>query len=57
VTVFSEALESLLGAGAEVVTKLIAGNLYAKLGLNFKEQKDWTLIDYLNYAKKDVKRG
>jgi len=57
VTVFGEALESLLGSGAEVVAKLIARNLYANLGLNFKERKDWTLIDYLNYAKNVAKRG
>ncbi len=49
---FHEALGSLLGAGARVVEKLIAKNLYSRLGLAYEERENWTLMDYLNQARK-----
>ncbi len=49
---FHEALSSLLGAGARIVERCIAQNLYNKLGLEFEEHEGWTLVDYVNHAKK-----
>lgn len=49
---FHLALEDLLGAGAKVIEKLIAKNLYNLLGLNFTAQEDWTLVDHVNHVKK-----
>lgn len=50
--IFHKALVDLLGAGASVVEKLIAKNLYSRLGLNFGYHEDWTLVTYVNYARK-----
>jgi hypothetical protein len=34
--------------------KLIAKNLYSRLGLSFTEHANWTLADYVNHVKKDL---
>ena len=49
---FHQALQDLLGAGAKVMEKLIARNLYRRLGLDFTEHANWTVVDYVNHAKK-----
>jgi hypothetical protein len=49
---FHKALGSVLGVSAKTVEKLIAKNLYQKLGLNFTEHVNWTLADYFNHVKK-----
>jgi hypothetical protein len=49
---FHTALGSVLGAGAKTVEKLIAKNLYSRLGLNFTAHENWILVDYANHAKK-----
>ncbi|MGB9023179.1 MAG: hypothetical protein WCC94_07070 [Candidatus Bathyarchaeia archaeon] len=50
---FHVALQDLLGASAsEVMEKLIAKNLYTHLGLQFTEQANWTLVDYVNHARR-----
>jgi len=49
---FREALSALLGDGAKVVERLIARSLYSRLGLDFEEHKNWTLVDYVNNAAK-----
>jgi len=54
---FHRALEGLLGGGTRVIEKLIAKKLYTRLSLNFEEHRDWTLIDYVNHAKKSLKGG
>jgi len=51
---FHNALQELIGTGAKVMWQLIAKNLYNRLGLNFTEHKDWTLLDYVNHAKGQV---
>jgi len=51
---FHNALQELMGTGAKVVRKLIAKNLYNRLGLNFTEHEDWTLLDYVNHAEGQV---
>lgn len=48
---FHLALQDLLGAGAKVMEKLIAKNYYSRLGLNFPEHQNWTLVDYVNHAE------
>lgn len=44
---FIVALEQIFGAGAWVLEKLILKNLYLKLGLEFRERRDYTFKDYL----------
>lgn len=53
---FHKALQSLLGAGAEVLEKLIAKALYDRLGLNFEEREGWTLVDYVIQGEKSRKQ-
>jgi hypothetical protein len=48
---FHRALEDLLGESAKVMEKLIAKNLYRRLGLNFTEHANWTVVDYVNHAR------
>jgi len=49
---FQRALNDLFGAGAKVITRLIAKKLYNKLGFDFKGHEDWTLVNYVDHAKK-----
>jgi len=49
---FHKALEGLLGAGAKVIEKQIAKNLYSRLDLNFTEHSNWTIVEYFDHAKK-----
>ena len=49
---FHRALQDLLGAGDKVMEKLIARSLYRRLKLNFTQHDGWTLVDYVNHAKK-----
>lgn len=53
---FHKALQNLLGAGAEVLEKLIAKELYGRLELDFEEHEGWTLVDYVNQGKKSWKQ-
>ena len=48
---FHTALGSVLGVSAKTVEKLIAKNLYQRLGLNFTPRPEWTLIEYVDHAK------
>ena len=48
---FHTALGSVLGVSAKTVEKLIAKNLYQRLGLNFTPHPEWTLIEYVDHAK------
>ena len=49
---FHRALEDLLGDSAKVLERLISKSLYSRLELNFVKHEDWTLLDYVNRAKK-----
>lgn len=49
---FHEALENMFGPPCKILEKIIAKEVYSKLGLRFKEHKNWTLTDYLEEAKK-----
>jgi len=52
--VFCRASGGLFGAGATVVNKMIAKRLYSRLGLSFIEHEDWTLVEYIEDAKKHM---
>lgn len=49
---FHKALQGTLGAGAKVIERLIAKNLYSQLDLNFTAHANWTIIEYFDHAKK-----
>lgn len=49
---FHRGLQELLGAAAKVMEKLIAKNLYRRLGLSFMEHANWSIVDYVSHAKK-----
>jgi len=48
---FHKALGSVLGVSAKTVERLIARNLYQRLGLNFTPRPEWTLVEYVDHAK------
>ena len=48
---FHKALGSVRGVNAKTVEKLIAKNLYERLGLEFTPRPEWTLIEYLDHAR------
>lgn len=52
---FHDALEDLLGAGAKVVERLVAERLCDRLRLDFVVHDDWTLVDYVDHAKRASK--
>lgn len=54
---FHMGLTGLFGRRADVVERLIARKLYGKLRLTFGEHEDWTLVDYVNHAKKAARIG
>ena len=49
---FHTALRDLLGAGCKILERLIAKNLYRRLGLDFSGHEEWTLLDYVDHTKK-----
>jgi len=49
---FHMALREIMGAGAGVMERQIAKSLYAQLGQEFANYPNWTLIDYVNDAKR-----
>jgi len=53
---FHVALSDLLGAGVKVMEKLIAKNLYSRVGLDFTEHANWSIVDYVNHVRR-VGRG
>ena len=48
---FHKALGSVLGVSAKTVERLIARNLYQRLGLNFTPRPEWTLVEYVDHAR------
>lgn len=50
--VFHETLEGTFGSGAKVIEKLIVRGLYDRLGVSFEDHQDWTIVDYVNNARK-----
>ena len=50
-------LEELIGVkSARLLEGMIVKSLYGKLCLNLEEHEDWTLIDYVEFAKKARER-
>jgi len=52
---FHTALTDILGTGAATVERLIAKNLYQRLGLNFTPRVEWTLVEYVEQVKTVVR--
>jgi hypothetical protein len=46
------ALQEILGANAEVIERQIAKDLYGGLHFVFESHADWTLVEYVNDAKR-----
>jgi len=51
---FNKALEDMLGAGADILLKIMVKRLYVKLNISFEEKPEWNFKDYVEYAKKSV---
>jgi hypothetical protein len=51
------ALTDLLGKGGNMVERVAAENFYRSLHLTFEPNEDWTLIDYVNHAKRIMSVG
>ena len=49
---FHRALQGILGAGAKVMERQIVKDLYGRLGVVFESHADWTLVEYVNDAKR-----
>ena len=48
---FHQALLELTRSVANVMERMIAKNLYSRLGLSFVNREDWSLVDYVNHVK------
>lgn len=55
--VFHKALQELLGAGAEILKRLIVKSLYSTLNLKLTENENWTLAEYVQNAKAQTTIG
>ncbi len=51
---FHRGLTEIFGIGANVIERLIVENLYRRLGLEFRQQEEWTIVEYVEEAKKTV---
>ena len=49
---FHRALTEIFGIGTKFIERHIAQNLYGRLGMDFREQEKWTIVDYAEEAKK-----
>ena len=51
-----KALEGIFGnVSTMIIEKIIAKNLYEGLGLKFETRNSWTLVDYVNNTRDDVR--
>ncbi|MEM4251413.1 MAG: hypothetical protein QW828_06235 [Candidatus Bathyarchaeia archaeon] len=55
--ILHDVLESLFGSGSKAIERLIAKNLYQRLDIEFQERKEWTIVDYVEHAKKTMGTG
>lgn len=53
---FHKAIGELCGYGGRVTERRIAKSLYSRLGLEFPEHKEWSLVEYVRHAKKETER-
>jgi hypothetical protein len=54
-TEFKQALERIFGPGAPYLEKAITKSLYAKLGLDFEDERTNDFIDSAHHAEKRIK--
>jgi hypothetical protein len=52
--IFHESLTGIFGIGADIIEQQIAKVLYGRLGLDYKEHEKWTIIEYVEEAKKRI---
>jgi hypothetical protein len=52
---FHQALLGLTRSVANVLERVIAKNLYTRLGLSFVNREDWSLVDYVNHVKERMR--
>ena len=48
---FAQALERILGPGAQVLERCVLESLYSKLGKTFQEREGRRFVDYVNEAR------
>ncbi len=49
---FHNALQGTFGFGSKIIEKFAAMKLYEELGLGFPEHRDWTIVNYVENARK-----
>lgn len=49
---FHSALFGTFGAGSRIIEKFVAMKLYEMLSLVFRQHKNWTLVDYVEDARR-----
>ncbi|MBS7623745.1 hypothetical protein KEJ39_08795, partial [Candidatus Bathyarchaeota archaeon] len=54
---FTQTLKDLFGSAAKAIERLIAENFYRRLDIRFQEREKWTLVDYVEDAKRTVMSG
>jgi hypothetical protein len=47
-------LKEVSGSGAKIIEVTVAKSLYDRLRLNFDQRDDWTLVEYVDHARKGV---
>lgn len=47
-------LTEIFGIGVKVIERYIAEHLYGRLGIEFREQEKWTIVEYVKEAKKRI---
>jgi hypothetical protein len=52
---FHQALQELVRSVAKVIERVIAKNLYSRLGQSFVNHENWTLVDYVDHAKRSLR--
>ncbi len=51
---FHRGLTEIFGIGAKVIERRIVEKLYGRLGLELRQQEEWTIVEYVEEAKKTV---
>ena len=49
---FHGALNGTFGAGSRIIERFVAMKLYDMLNLSFRQHKNWTLVDYVEDARR-----
>ena len=51
---FHRGLTEIFGMGALVIERRIVENLFGRLGLELRQKEKWTIVEYVEEAKKTV---